>query len=132
MHLPSAHAVVIGITQYQRLPPLPRVADADDIASLLCDPTACGYPTANVVLLQEADASRSGVLDALDQLAHRAGADSTVLIFFSGHGGRLTSGDESYLMPIDADRSSPTGWRRLRSPVECLAKNWPQSPRPGC
>src|SRR5215470_15268942 len=101
MYPPSAHALVIGITQYQHIPPLPQVADAEEVTSVLRDPAACGYPAANVTLLREAEASRAQIVGALDDLARRTGADSTALVYFSGHGGRSASGVDSYLIPVD-------------------------------
>jgi hypothetical protein len=97
----NAHALVIGISQYQHVQPLPRVADADDLAGVLRDPAACGYDPANVKLLQESEATRAQILEELDQLARRASPDATALVYFSGHGGRSPEGGDSYLMPID-------------------------------
>lgn len=104
-HVQAAYALVIGITQYVYFPPLPEVADAEDVAGVLRDPAACGYPSSNVAVLREAEASRERILDAIDQLVRRAGPGSTALLYFSGHGGR--DRDESYLVPIDGDRETP-------------------------
>jgi len=105
MSLTNAHAVVIGVSQYRRVRPLPSVADAEGMAGVLRDPGACGYDPANVVLLQESDATRDQILDELDRLAHRAGPDATALVYFSGHGGSWSGGD-SYLMPIEGEWGS--------------------------
>ena len=56
MGLTNAHAVVIGVSQYWRVRPRSSVADAEGVADVLRDPG--GYDPANVVLLQESDASR--------------------------------------------------------------------------
>jgi Caspase domain/TIR domain len=105
--LANARALVIGASRYQHVRVLPPVADARDLAGVLRDPLVCGYDPANVALVQEADATRVRILDELDQLAARSERDSTALVYFSGHGGRLP-GDagESYLMPIDGEWSS--------------------------
>jgi hypothetical protein len=105
MSLTNAHAVVIGVSQYRRVRPLPSVADAEGMAGVLRDPGACGYDPANVVLLQESDATRDQILDELDRLAQRAGPDATALVYFSGHGGSWPGGD-SYLMPIEGEWGS--------------------------
>jgi hypothetical protein len=104
----NTHALVIGVSQYQHIRPLPPVAYATDLAGILRDPSACGYDPANVALLQEAEATRARILDQLDHLGQRASADSTALVYFSGHGGRPAgdSGD-SYLVPIDGEWGSP-------------------------
>jgi caspase domain-containing protein/TIR domain-containing protein len=105
MSLTNAHAVVIGVSQYRRIRPLPSVADAEGVAGVLRDPAACGYDPANVVLLQESDATRDQILDELDRLGQRADPGATAVVYFSGHGGTWPGGD-SYLMPIDGDWSS--------------------------
>lgn len=105
MSLTNARALVIGVSQYRRIPPLPSVADAEDLASMLCDPALCGYAPAHVALLQESDATRDQILDELDRLAATAGPGTTAVVYFSGHGGGLPGGD-SYLMPIEAEWSA--------------------------
>src|SRR3954471_5224783 len=106
MSLTNAHAVVIGVSQYRRIRPLPSVADAEGVAGVLRDPAAGGYDPANVALVQESDATRDQILDELDRLARRAGPGATALVYFSGHGGTWPGGD-SYLMPIEGDWGSP-------------------------
>ena len=101
----DAHALVIGVSHYRHIGQLPHSGDAEDLAGLLCNPAACGYDPANVVLLQESDATRDQFLDELDRLAQKAGPDATALIYFSGHGGSLSGGD-SYLMPIGGEWGS--------------------------
>src|SRR6185295_18007610 len=87
MDLTNAHAVVIGVSQYRRVQPLPSVADAESVAGVLRDPDAGGYDPANVVLLQESDATREQILDELDRLGREARPDEIALVYFSGHGG---------------------------------------------
>lgn len=105
MNTTNAHALVIGVSQYRHIRPLPSVADAEDLAGVLRDPAICGYDPAHVALLQESDATREQILDELDRLGCEAGPDATALVYFSGHGGSLSGGD-SYLMPIDGEWSS--------------------------
>jgi hypothetical protein len=103
----NAHALVIGVSQYHHVQRLPRVDDAEDVAAVLRDPAACGYEPGNVAVLQEWEATRARIVGELDRLAQRAPGDATVLIYFSGHGGR-PPGDagDSYLMPIDGEWGS--------------------------
>jgi hypothetical protein len=104
MNLTNTHALVIGASQYRHVRPLPRTADAEDLAGVLRDPSSCGYDPANVTLLQESEATRARILDELDRLGRRASPDSTALVYFSGHGGRPPGdGGDSYLMPIDGE-----------------------------
>jgi hypothetical protein len=102
--LDNAHALVVGIAEYQHVPVLPRVQDAQHVAGLLLDPAHCGYPAANVSVLLDAQATLAALERELAELARRTDADSTVFFYFSGHGGRLTSGPHAgnYLLPADA------------------------------
>lgn len=111
----DAHALVVGVSAYERVRPLPPVQDAQDVAAALVDPQRCGYPAANVRVLLDEDATRAAILDALDELAARARPSSTVLVYFSGHGGAAPGGGAEtgrgaeagrgagrcYLIPVD-------------------------------
>src|SRR5437870_1756904 len=54
----SAHALVIGIADYNNVRKLPQVDDARDIAGLLTDPQYGGYPPDHVHLLLDGQATR--------------------------------------------------------------------------
>ncbi|WP_423223707.1 caspase family protein [Candidatus Amarolinea aalborgensis] len=99
----NAHALVVGITGYQHINPLPPVADAQEIRDLLVDQNHCAYPPQNVQLLLEEQATQAGIRQGLANLAQRADQDATVFIYFSGHGGQISSGSRAgaYLLPID-------------------------------
>jgi len=104
----NAHALVVGISKYQRMSPLPDVVlhDAEDIAGLLGDPARGAY--ANVRLLPEQQATRQGLLDELAELRRKMNEDSVLFVYVSSHGGRLELPPHAgeYLLPIDADDSS--------------------------
>jgi hypothetical protein len=96
------HAVLIGVGGSD----IPNtVDDAAGLAAILVDPDRCAYPPALVQLLTSADARRTGILAALDQVAKTADAQSTVVIYFSGHGYRVTAsiGEAYYLIPHGYD-----------------------------
>jgi hypothetical protein len=101
--LENAHALVIGIADYDGIRKLPRVADARDLAAVLADPALCGYPKDNVQLLEDAQATNQAIRAGLDRLAQNAGPDSTVFLYFSGHGGRIDNGPHAgqFLLPVD-------------------------------
>jgi uncharacterized caspase-like protein len=83
------HALVIGVGAYQYLPHLDvllPVADAQALAAVLRDPQYCGYHSDQITVLADATATRVGILSALDALAARVEKQSTVLLFYSGHG----------------------------------------------
>ncbi len=111
MSFSQAHALIIGIGTYADEPRLnvPITAtDAHALAELLCDPQTCGYPPEQVKLLTNAAATRDAILAALDDLAQRSNADSTVLLFYSGHG--FPSSDGNYHL---SSHDSETSGSRL-------------------
>jgi hypothetical protein len=81
------------------------VDDAQGLADTLKDPARCAYPSQQVHLLSGEGAGRKVVLSALDALSRSADAQSTVLVYFSGHGYRVASptGESYYLMPYGYD-----------------------------
>ncbi len=98
----DAHALLIQISQYPPpQQPLPEVRDAEDLAAVLRDPELCHYPAGNVKVLTDGAATRAAILAAVQQLVATAGPDSTVLFFFSGHGGQR--GETTYLLPYDCE-----------------------------
>src|SRR5919199_2678728 len=99
----NAHALVIGIANYQHINKLPPVKDAQDIHDLLIDPNHCGYAPDNVHLLVDEQATQATVRHALAELASRSNQDSTVFFYFSGHGARLEAGSYAgeYILPVD-------------------------------
>lgn len=95
--------MVIGIANYQKARKLPSTVldDARDVAELLKDVNYCGYLPTNVELLLDSQATLDGIRKALGRLAQAAAPDETVVVYFSGHGGRIAVGE--YLIPIDCD-----------------------------
>jgi hypothetical protein len=100
----NAFGLIVQVSAYQHVPSLPAVEDASALARLLTDPGRGGYRPANVRLLLDEDATRSMFLAALDDLAQRTDRESTVFLYFSGHGGHVDSGPNAgeYLLPVDA------------------------------
>src|SRR5262245_41770279 len=85
----QGHALLIGVGTYANKSgwTVPTtVADAKAVAAVLRNPQFCGYPEGQVTLLSNEQVTRHGVLAALDKLSAQASADSTVLLFYSGHG----------------------------------------------
>ncbi len=115
----NAHALIVGIADYEKVTPLSRVVldDARAIAELLIDTAYCGYARENVRVLLDKDATLDALRMELDALARRTDAESTVVIYFSGHGLRAAEGEHSgeYLLPVDADIST-----RARLAATCL------------
>ncbi len=92
----QGHALLIGVGSYPKATQLnaPITArDAQAVRTTLLNPALCGYPEQQVRLLTDQAATRAGVLQALDQLAGQATEESTVFIFYSGHGDYGTDGN---------------------------------------
>ncbi|QMS86097.1 caspase family protein (plasmid) [Nostoc edaphicum CCNP1411] len=88
----QGYAVVVGVGF-----DLPvTIDDATAIANLLCDSSRCAYPTEQLRLLIGEEASATNILSVLSWLAHAAGKDDTVIVYFSGHG---IETPDYYLMP---------------------------------
>ena len=106
----SAHALVVGIANYQKINRLPETVlkDAQDIHNLLISPQHCGYSPDNVQLLLDSQATQASLRQALADLVQRSDQDSTVFIYVSSHGGSVEFGPHAgeYLLPVDADFTS--------------------------
>jgi hypothetical protein len=103
INLDDNRALVIGVGA-----DLPcTVQDANGIGKYLTDPQRCGFKPSNVAVLTEAKAHAKAVLAALDDLAKEAVPESTVIVYFSGHGYTRqdeNTGDTGYwLMPFGYD-----------------------------
>lgn len=97
----SGHALLVGVGA-----DLPNtVTDAQGLAGILEDPERCAYPPEQVHLLTGAQATRPAVLTSLETLTQTTDDQSTVLVYFSGHGCRIDASDETayYLLPYGYD-----------------------------
>jgi hypothetical protein len=108
----SGYALLVGVGG--DLPVTAR--DAEDLTALLRDPARAGYPEAQVDVLTGPQATREGILAALDRLAQRTlgDPDATAIVYYSGHGGRFGPSAEVaryYLLPYgwDETRRDETG-----------------------
>lgn len=101
--LANAHALVIGIADYANIRKLPRVQDAQDLEAALIDPELCGYDPKNVTILLDEEATQAKIRTALGALSERCHDDSTVFLYFSGHGGQVEAGANQgqYLLPVE-------------------------------
>lgn len=97
--LTNAHALLIGIGN-----DLPvTVKDATAIYTILADKKLAGYPKENIILVTENNATRQGILDAFDTLISKIDETSSVMLFYSGHGGLYEPWNQFYLVPNNFD-----------------------------
>ncbi|MBD2440988.1 caspase family protein [Nostoc sp. FACHB-110] len=86
------------------------VKDATALKDVLIDPNCAAYPPAQVTLLTETAATRQNILAAFDQIISEVNQnpDATVIIYYSGHGGRIKRTNEYFLVPYGYDPSQRT------------------------
>jgi uncharacterized caspase-like protein len=104
MAFTQAHALVIGVGSHQFAPQLDApvtVADAQAVAEVLQDGRVCGYPARQVTLLNHQQATKSGILTALSELAKQVKPEDTLFFYYCGHGA-LGSDGSYYLVSHDA------------------------------
>ena len=97
----QGHACIVGVGGDLRN----TINDAKGVADILKDADRCAYPPEQVHLLTGEAAKREDILRALDRLATSTNPQSTVIIYFSGHGYQVASptGEFYYLMPFGYD-----------------------------
>jgi len=88
----QGHALIIGVGDDLSC----TIDDAKGLANILRNEARCAYNPEQVHLLTGKSADRDGVLSALDAMAKATDNESTVVIYFSGHGYQY--GKSSYLM----------------------------------
>lgn len=94
--LENAYAILIGVGN-----DLPNsTKDAIALNELLIDKNIAGYPSENITILTEEDAVRGKILKAFDNLIAKTDEDSSIVLFYSGHGG--TDGStQFFIQPFD-------------------------------
>jgi hypothetical protein len=99
---PDAFALVIGIEKY---PDLPAAEFAErDAAAVQRHLVALGYPERNILTLTGSQAGRAGIEKYVETwLPRNVGENSTVFVYFSGHGAPDTRTGQAYLVPWDGD-----------------------------
>ncbi|MFC7357198.1 caspase family protein [Jejudonia soesokkakensis] len=87
--LDNAFALIIGVGK-----DLPStILDATDIKELLVSPDHAGYTPKNIRLLTDKKATRQNILKAFDWLIEKTNEDSSVFLYYSGHGGNYSDND---------------------------------------
>ena len=100
------HALIISISEYSALeverPDLPGIAKGTEaLVPLLED--RLGF---EVTVLADDQATRAGILAALEDLRSDLDQDDTLLVYFAGYGGRNSSLGQSFWVPSDATDAS--------------------------
>lgn len=103
------------------------VNDAKMLHKNLTDKELIGYAAENVILRTEEQATRDGILEAFDELQEKTNEDSTILLYYSGHGGKYSNKHKFFLQPSDmtADNVEETmiTASELKEKINALSSN---------
>ncbi|MEW6616208.1 MAG: ankyrin repeat domain-containing protein [Thermodesulfobacteriota bacterium] len=102
----NSYAIVIGIEQYRQK--LPKADFAVHDAKIMTDylTKVMGYPEENVVTLINDRALKSDMEKYFEKwLSNNVEKDSTVFVYYSGHGAPNPKTGDAYLVPYDGDPS---------------------------
>lgn len=121
----SSRALIVGINDYESAPPLGYARqDAEAFAEVL--KSSFGFPTENIRILLDREASRSEILSSfLEYAEDDVTPDDRLVVFFAGHGHTRTGsrGEVGYLVPSDGnptDLSSLLRWDDLTRNAELI------------
>ena len=103
------YALLIGVGEcvYKPLSLPVTVKDTQAIYAALIDQELCGYPKENIQILNNADATREGILKGLSWLKEKAESDpeATAIVYYSGHGWVDKTDSSYYLLQHDVKPS---------------------------
>jgi hypothetical protein len=107
------YAIVIGIENYRQK--LPKADHATNDATVVTNylVKSLGYPEENVITLTNEHATKSDLDKYLSSwLKNNVEKDSSVFIYYSGHGAPNPKNGDAYLVPYDGDPAyiSDTGY----------------------
>jgi hypothetical protein len=121
----NAYAIVIGVEKYRQK--LPRADYADHDARIMAEylTKVMGYPEENIVTLINDRAAKSDFEKYMGKwLPNNVEKDSSVFIYYSGHGAPNPKTGDAFLVPYDGDPSfiEETGYplKRLYAKLDRL------------
>ncbi len=99
---PHDFALVVGIEEYQSVPKADfGIRDAKTVRKHL---EALGFPPRNIISLEGSQATGSKLRSYLEEwLPLNVKADSTLFVYYSGHGAPDIKTGDAYLVPWDGD-----------------------------
>src|SRR5690606_1800746 len=103
------HALIIAIGDYPAETGWSKISSANDIPLIQSALSGQGFPDKNIRLIQDAAATRQGILNALEQLLADVKKGDIVVIHYSGHGQQVedenndeADGLDEAIVPFDA------------------------------
>jgi hypothetical protein len=98
------YALVIGNDDYTSLPKLrTATTDAREVERVLRE--TYGFRTRLLV-----NATRSQIVAALSSYRRELGADTSLLVYYAGHGYKDDEADKAYWLPVDATLEDVSNW----------------------
>lgn len=95
-------AIVIGIEKYRNIPA--SDFSASDAMYVKAHLKAIGFEERNIMLLTNEKAALTDIRKAMEGwLANNVSKDSTIFIYYSGHGAPEPASGKSYIVPFDGD-----------------------------
>ena len=93
----NRYALLIGIGDYPQDSGWNKIHGDNDVSIIKTLLLEQGFLEDNIMILKNAEATKAGILSAMEQLRGKAQTDDVVYIQFSGHGQQVTDldGDES-------------------------------------
>lgn len=120
----DAVALIIGIGKYreEKIPPVKYAArDAEVMAKYL--ENLGGIPKANIQVLTDEKASKSDIQAYIEEwLPRRINENSTVFIYYAGHGTPGEQGKGAYIVPYEGQPDFPSQLYPLQSLYDSLGK----------
>jgi hypothetical protein len=119
----KAHAVLVGVLEWEHgLSGYPKRHRKDqELRDLLL---RRGTPAANVALLLDKDATLPRIRAAVSKTARAAGAGSTLIVYYAGHGMPAGGGDYCFAnYELNPGKLKETGWH-LKELGETLAREF--------
>ena len=120
----NSFALVIGISKYrEKIIPEVKYAkkDADIMARYL--ENVVGIPKANIKLITDSAVTKSDIEAYIgDWLPRRVNKESTVFIYYSGHGAPDPHGTDAYIVPYEGHPDFPSKLYPIKNMYESLNK----------
>ena len=115
-------ALVIGNGAYQNAPGLPNPPnDARDMANLL---RALGF-----TVVEGINVDKRAMIGLVDEFTEKAYDAEVGLVFYAGHG--MQVGGKNYLVPVDAELTSPAHLKTRTIEISSIVDSLPQDPSIG-
>ncbi len=106
----EAHAVIIGVSRYSKLPANQQLLYADQDAIALAQHLKINAGFRSLTLLTNEDATRANIMEALARLRD-VSRNSLVVVFFAGHGvvlpAKQQGSEQGFLLPYDTEPDAP-------------------------